>query len=236
MSEKKTSFTEILFSKVLKLPPLIANTILPPTTSQQPSLNTVLYRLTRNCTRIFTKTSLNSHISCQLQPKPVQNNNPPELNPPTPYTTLTMTMDVQYAPEYSASSSQQFNRTLIVNSSVSAAFSCPFDSNPAPQYEWRVALVVINRTEAASGSGSSGQRRRLDPTEFLVAGKEYSIPRDLEIGLYGFECRAKTLGLVNKYSDTVKFYLSVIRKFFSLQTFTISNNIIDTVFSTKKIL
>lgn len=210
--EDNTECSDTESTQVRIIPSFLASSILSPL---QPigsaPVNTVLYRLSRNCTRIFTKASLNSHLTCSLQPR-AHLQNPPELRPTGPYTSLSMTMDVQYPPEYSAPPSLQFNRTMIVNSSSPApVFTCPFESNPPPQFEWRVSLAAVNAT---TSGGVASTRRRIDVTDFGTAGKDYVIPRDLEVGVYGFECRARTIGLVNKYSDTVKFYLNVIRMFF----------------------
>lgn len=214
--EDNTECSDTDTTQVRVIPPFMASAILGPLQSSSSGLtnsqpvNAVLYRLSRNCTRIFTKAALNSHLTCSLQPR-AQMQNPPELRPTSAYTSVSMIMDVQYAPEYSAPPSLNFNRTMFVNtSSPVPIFTCPFESNPPPQFEWRVSLVMVNSSQSAAASSPS--RRRIDPTDFLTAGKDYIVQRDLDIGLYGFECRARTLGLVNKYSDTVKFYLNVIRK------------------------
>jgi hypothetical protein len=176
-----------------------ASSMLGNTTSSGTSDNTnvILYKLTRKCTRSFSKS--NRNFKCELVPK--MQRVPMELQPTDAFDSAKLRLDVQYPAEYTATSTHRFNHTIIVNTSVVAAFSCPFDGNPSPQYEWRVASVA-NKT-------ADEKRRRLDPTQFLSSSKEYTIPKDLDVGVYAFECRAKTLGLVDQYSDVVKFYLDV---------------------------
>lgn len=165
-----------------------------------------LYKLSKRCERIFVKEDIGKNFKCEL--KQINQSAPVEMQRLDVLESLTNRIDVHYGPEYTQSANQQFNKTLIAGQAVSAYFTCPFESNPAPIYEWRLKNVVYN------GTDSSAKRLTLSPSEFSPLNKDFPIPKDLEIGFYQFECRAKTEGLINKVSDIITFNLNVIGTFF----------------------
>lgn len=173
------------------------------------NINLVMYQVRRNCTRTFSKTQSNVNYQCRLMPK-VNTDVPIEIqpNPKMPYDVLNFRLDVQYPAVFTPPPLDKVNRTINANTSEVISFICPYDSSPAPQFEWRVASVNITSPDG----GISPKKRRLDTTQFLTSTKEYVVPRDLDTGFYLFECRARTLGLIDKYSDTMQFNLNVIRK------------------------
>ena len=176
--------------------------------------NVVLYRLTKSCTRSFIKYENNAAFNCELVSKN-QTNVPAELQPTAAYDTLSFRLDLHYGPEQALlaqASLHQFNQTLVAGTSRLINFSCPFQSNPEPVFFWRVAYVSYNNESRVQRQSAPDGRRRLSTTEFLPSSKDYSIPSNLDIGQYIFECKAQTLGLVNNASSPVRFYLSIIRK------------------------
>ncbi|CAF0904317.1 unnamed protein product [Brachionus calyciflorus] len=167
------------------------------------NVNIVLYKLSKKCEKTFYKNDLGKTFTCELKSK--NQSVPVELNRIGVLDSLISKLDVQYEPEMKLSSNQQLNKTLIAGQGVTAFFSCPFESNPSPQFEWRVKNVIYNSTDLANT-----KRLALAVNDFSRAEKEFPIPKDLEIGFYQFECRAKVDGLVNKYSQIVTFNLNII--------------------------
>lgn len=172
--------------------------------------NVVVYKLTKTCTREFDKYDHNTNFQCELIPF-MQSNLPIELQPTVSYEKLKLLLDVNYGPEYTQMSSYSFNQTALVSSNRFINFSCPFISNPDPIFYWRVAQVSYADNETSSiNTSDNNLRRRLSETDFLQTGKEYSVPHNLDIGQYVFECKAETLGLINNTSNPVKFYLNIV--------------------------
>ncbi|RNA26722.1 hypothetical protein BpHYR1_003824 [Brachionus plicatilis] len=161
-----------------------------------------LYKLSKRCDRTFGKEDIGKSYKCEL--KPVNQSVPAEMQNLNVLESLSNRIDVHYGPEYTQSANQQFNKTLIAGQTVSAYFTCPFESNPAPVYEWRLKHVVYNQTDSAS------KRLSLSASEFSPMNKDFSIPKELEVGFYQFQCRAKTEGLINKMSDIITFNLNII--------------------------
>lgn len=167
----------------------------------------LMYKLTKSCSRSFSKQEVNKGYTCSLMP--TNQTGPTRLTITRSYENLPVKLDVQYGPEYVVSSTQIFNKTLIVGSSNLATFSCPFSGYPEPQYYWRVASVQINNQTSRM---DKTDRRVLTKTdEFLLSSREYTIPSNLQVGVYMFECKAQVLGIINQYSPRVSFYLTVLR-------------------------
>ena len=62
--------------------------------------------------------------------------------------------------------------------------------------------------------GMINKRVRLSPDQYVKSDREYSLPMNLDIGTYVVECKAQTFGVVNKFSEPVRFQLNIIRKSF----------------------
>lgn len=173
--------------------------------------NVILFRLQKSCVRLFSKIEMNKSFTCVLAPK--NQSAPDELQRSTPYEKLPVKLDVQYGPEFALQQGQVFNRTLTVGSATTASFSCPYISNPEPNFYWRISSVTYNDAAATKPPTSDTDNSINRRTEFLLSSKEYTIPKNLEIGLYELECKAEVLGLIRTTSEPTKFYLNVIRKF-----------------------
>lgn len=189
-------------------------------TPNEDSTNVIFYKISKTCFRQFDKYDHNTEFKCELK-STNQSSVPLELQPWDTYDQASLKLDVHYGPELVPTSPHHYNQTLIVGTNRLINFSCPYVANPDPEYFWRVAYVSYNQNQShimKNGSPmikDTRDRRRLGSTEFLSSGRDYSIPNNLEIGTYVFECKAQSRGLiVNVTSDIAKFYLNIIRNNF----------------------
>lgn len=171
--------------------------------------NVLVYKLTKTCKRMFSKNELTRSFSCVLNPKN-QNTSAIELQKSTPYERLIVKLDINYGPDLTSTFTQSLNKTIVVGSTTTVAFACPFVGNPEPNFFWR---IVSSDTDKLNKLDKTN-KRILTPTNFSLSSKEYTVPSNLEVGTYVFECRAEVVGIINKISDPVQFYLNVIRKFY----------------------
>jgi hypothetical protein len=180
--------------------------------------NVIVKKLSKNCTRTFTKQDLSKSYSCQLNPI-VRSLESTSYEQTKTYESLDIKLDVQYGPDPTLplnpipqSSFELFNKTQMVGDDiVKQKFICPFIGNPKPMYYWRVVSANTN------GSTENTKLKTLTISdEFLPSdSQEFPIPSDLQVGAYAFECKAKVDGLIGKFSQTIRFNLNVIRNYLS---------------------
>ena len=196
-------------------------------------------RVSKTCARSFAKSELDAELKCDLVrqvaelPAPheaqyqaqlsflLRRNASSSLTPQVRatsgdvYATRTQRLDVHYGPEFNAPAFAIFNKTLIDGYSQPTTFTCPFSGNPAPAYYWRVASVLAFNKSSSSSSSSSADARRpalTKSSEFALATREFTVPRNLTTGQYVFECHAEVRGLTNNASQPLAFHLVVMRK------------------------
>jgi hypothetical protein len=167
--------------------------------------NLVLLQLSKNCTRSFKREEINTVYSCSLEPTPISPNENAQLQRNTTYERLDAVLDIHYGPNMDTTPGLVFNKTLITGT-TRTSFKCPFNGNPTPVYFWRVSSVQINNKTTKS----TNKRILTATSEFFQSTQEYTVPDNLEVGTYEFECKAQVLGLINSTSAPVKFYLSII--------------------------
>ncbi|RNA26723.1 hypothetical protein BpHYR1_003825 [Brachionus plicatilis] len=158
-----------------------------------------LFKISKRCSQVFNKRDNGKSIRCDL--KSVNQSAPSELQNLRVLESVSNTMDVHYDPEIIMNGEHQLNKTVFEDQAETSHFSCPIESNPLPIYEWRVKSVLYNNTDPKAIF--------LTPTEFSPSKREFLIRKDLGVGFYQFECRARTQGLVNRVSDGVVFNLDI---------------------------
>jgi hypothetical protein len=166
--------------------------------------NLVLLQLTKNCTRSFKREEINTVYSCSLEPTAISPNENAQWQRNTTYERLDAVLDIHYGPNMDTTPGIVFNKTLITGT-ARTSFKCPFNGNPTPIYFWRVSSVQFNNK-----TKSTNKRLLTATNEFFQSTQEYTVPDNLEVGTYEFECKAQVLGLINSTSAPVKFYLSII--------------------------
>ena len=186
-----------------------------PLDAPQEHYNVIHKQLTKNCTRTFRMQEAGSSYTCQMNPTKPSGLENPSYQMNQSYQSLVVKIDLQYGPDPTQplDNIPQYltNKTLISGLGSQASFSCPFVGNPTPNFYWRVVSVEIdNNTNVLSNN-----RRLFTPTnESFLSSHDYTIPRDLEVGNYVFECKAQVLGLLQQFSQPVLFNLRVDRKYF----------------------
>lgn len=164
------------------------------------NIKVYLYKISKKCSQVFNKGDNGKNLKCELK-----SNNPmvpSEFQILSVIESATNKIDVHYDPEILISSEQKLNKTIFHDQAETFNYSCPIESNPLPIYQWRIKKAQYNKTNEKGIF--------LTPSEFTTSKREFLIRKDLEIGYYEFECRARTEGLVGKYSNTVTFALNII--------------------------
>lgn len=184
-----------------------------------------------------------NRIECKVFPKFDKSLVPVELVPQIDfYDRVGVYLDLQRGFGVENELNQNRTLIVGINDRLSVNFSCPFNAKPEPVYYWRLSYVsYVNTTneeqekqaqqegsaESAGASASNGtrgyiprkflynfvKRVKLVPDEFTEQDRVYSLPENLEVGTYVVECKAQVPGIVSKFSDTVRFQLSIISKF-----------------------
>ena len=171
-------------------------------------------RIVKSCTHVFRREESTRSYTCQMNPTPASGVESPLYQWNNTYQSLAVKIDLHFGPDPTQPLDNLpgylVNKTFITGSSPQASFSCPFVGNPSPNYFWRVVSVQIENNTSLLSS----KRRVLTPTnESFLSSQDYSIPRDIELGHYVFECKAQVLGLMNQFSQPVLFYLRVDRNY-----------------------
>lgn len=172
--------------------------------------NLLYSRLNKTCLTKFSIQDSNKKYSCLLNPTPVSSTETASYQPTQTYQTFSATLDVQYGPDPTLplnpipkSYEYLFNKTIMVGTQTN--FTCPFNGNPTPNYYWRIVSSSVSGSASANDSLSKS-------TDFSLSSQDYTISRNLQVGSYVFECKAQVGGLVNNYSQTIQFSLTIIRK------------------------
>ena len=174
--------------------------------------NVLLYKISKTCTQRFSRYDQTKSFTCMLMPTLQNETAPVELQQRGAYESLIIKLDINYGPETDPSfnlTSSNYNKTIVVGSSQIIAFTCPFSGNPTPNYYWRVASVS---TDNQTNLNEKVNRRQLTQTNgFSLSTQAYTVPSNLQIGAYVFECYAQVGGLINNSSAVVQFRLNVLR-------------------------
>jgi hypothetical protein len=125
-------------------------------------------------------------------------------------------LDLEHVPLFEEeSSTQSQNRTLILNGFNNSVelmqFRCPFKAKPEPEFEWRILDLSLRSDKTVKSKG------KLD-NEFRKGEKIFRIDRyfsdkksSIQYGRYEIECRAKSTGISNEISDTVKIFVEYFK-------------------------
>jgi hypothetical protein len=163
------------------------------------------YRLSKNCTRTFSKQEINMQYSCLLNPLPIRDNEFGQFKQNNSYESWQTILNIEYGPDLTGPL-DNINRTISSLNTVTS-FTCPFNGNPSPKYQWRIVSADVNKT---ANKMLENERRSLQPSfDYFEGNQVYTTQRDLEVGVYVLECKATVNGLVTKQTDPFTFVLRI---------------------------